>query len=135
MRSTAIVRPSRRPLRGLLRKRTDVDAIHGFPHPEERASARVSKDAGWACSTPALAAERSASGPPADGAKVSRNFTPPPTDPLSSWGGQRSLPWTGSGGNGAPVVGRLAGPGAGRGKAGAERWTCNRQWRSARGQH
>src|SRR5262252_3898341 len=31
-----IVRPSRRPLRGLLRMRTDFRAILSFPHPEER---------------------------------------------------------------------------------------------------
>jgi UDP-N-acetylmuramate dehydrogenase len=33
---TSVVRPSRRPLRGLLRMRDICDAIKGLPHPEER---------------------------------------------------------------------------------------------------
>ncbi len=40
-----VVRPSRRPLRGLLRMRSFLNAIKGLPHAEERPNGRVSKHA------------------------------------------------------------------------------------------
>src|SRR5882724_11957870 len=46
-RAMALVRPSRRPLRGLLRMKNNLSANPALPRPEERAAARVSKDAGW----------------------------------------------------------------------------------------
>jgi hypothetical protein len=47
----SVVRPSRRPLRGLLRMRSFLNAINGLPHAEERPRGRVSKHAAPRCSS------------------------------------------------------------------------------------
>jgi hypothetical protein len=52
-----------------------------------------------------------------DGAKVSRNFAPPPMDLLSSWGGQRTVPADRSAGGWQAIA-----PGGDREPA--RLWTC-----------
>src|SRR5205823_867986 len=59
--SASAVRPSRRPLCGLLRMRSDFDAKTKIPHPEEARSA-VSKDAGGFCTISAAGGRRGLGG-------------------------------------------------------------------------